>query len=578
MANQNQGVVPSMANGFEVLSKSTTNQERVEGLLSLLHEERVVERIWQEDNSLWPSSVASANNSLGWLDVMDKMLAETERIEQLVDALCEENYAHAVLIGMGGASLASEVLRSVFGVKPGYLNLTVLDSNMPLSLMKFTEAFEATRTLFIICSKSGTTIETTSLFCYFYQWMCQSVGKEQASQHFIAITDPETDLEATARALNFRKIFLNDPNIKGHYSALSYFGMVPAALAGIDIVKLLQSGKEAALQSQQMSVNSPSAWLAAIITSYAQAGQDKISFITSAALKHFGAWLEQLIAVSLGKQGSSIFPVEGEALLKPRFYRHDRLFFYLRMVGDSALDTAVEQLRAAEHPVFEIDIAHLTSLGTEFFQWQMACAIASHLIGINPFEQPNITQCKVAVEKRFKEVANTSTSTSLQFHLDQHSDAEIGAALSSLMTQLPINEEQSRPLPYIALLSCLPATEEIEEALTELRTQLQRRLRLATGIDHNPRFLHSTAEMHLGGSGPGIFVQLVTSNPIDLPIPSASGEQKSQHTFGELVNAQSDAYWQLLNQNQKQLFRLHLGDDSVASLQRVIDFVRHWEL
>ncbi len=291
------------------------HQEQIDQLLSDLRSNRVIERIWQKDESLWPQSALQPTPALGWLHVMDELLAAADAIKQLVEDVCTENYSHVLLLGMGGASIASEVLRTVFGVKQSHLSLIVLNSNDPLSVMRYSEQLDPRRTLFLLCSKSGYTVETTLLFRYFYHWVAASEGNAQAGAHFVAITDPDSETAALARALGFRMTFLSNPAISGHYSALSHFGMVPAALAGIDFVKLLQRASDAAANCRQLGAEDRSAWLAALLVAFSQIGRDKITFITSASLTHVGLWLEQPLAGSLGKAGVAIFPVEGEALL-----------------------------------------------------------------------------------------------------------------------------------------------------------------------------------------------------------------------------------------------------------------------
>ena len=561
------------------------HQEQIDQLLSDLRSNRVVERIWQKDESLWPQSALQPTPALGWLNVMDELLAAADAIKQLVEDVCTENYSHVVLLGMGGASIASEVLRTVFGVKQSHLSLIVLNSNDPLSVMRYSEQLDPRRTLFLLCSKSGYTVETTLLFRYFYHWVAASEGNAQAGEHFVAITDPESETAALARALGFRMTFLSNPAISGHYSALSHFGMVPAALAGIDFVKLLQRASDAAANCRQLGAEDRSAWLAALLVAFSQIGRDKITFITSASLTHVGLWLEQLLAGSLGKAGVAIFPVEGEALLKPRYYRTDRLFFYLRMVGDSALDAATEQLRSAGQPVIQLDITHLSDLGAEFFHWQMACTIASHLLEINPFVHPAVDATKAAVEQALKKGKSAAPDGQSVLDLDgvnvngnEVNVNKVAEGLRSFLAATFAAAPVSESSPFTAILSFLSPSEAVTEALEELRTQLQRRLRLATSSGYSPRFLHSSSELHLDGAGQGRFIQLTANPTTDVEIPAISTADSQPFSLSQLISAQVDVNWQMLRQRNRAVIRIHLGDTIEEGLQQLIEILRDWEI
>ncbi|MFN8445268.1 MAG: hypothetical protein U0175_31055 [Caldilineaceae bacterium] len=551
----------------------------IEAALEKLRSQRVIERIWQRDETLWQHSTTKP--AFGWLTIMDETLAEIERIKKLVIEIREAGLTQAVLLGMGGASTTSVVLRTIFGVKVDYLDLTILNTTVPSAVLSVAEQLEPQRTLFILCTKSGQTVETMALLQYFYQWMVGSVGEDQAGSHFIAITDRDTESESFARSHGFRSILIDNPEVVGVFSALSYFGMVPAALAGIDVIKLLQSGSRAAAEARRLGVDDQSAWLGAVLGALALAGRDKLTFIASAALGDLGIWLEQLIATSTGKNGVGIVPVEGEALLKPRYYRQDRIFVYLRMVGDSALDTAVEQLREAGQTVLQFDITFLNDLGAEFFRWQMAASVASYLLGVNPCEFPKLYATKAAVLALTGSGQTTSeaidpqplaesdgmtllTTPNPSAAAEEKSDFEetIGAFLNAAVAQSSSQTGNS----YFALLAFLAPTPEIDDELHRLRTQIQRRTQLATNIDYGPHLLHSTAGLHLEDSGKGYFIQFTANSLVDAPIPDALDPAHSSLSFDQLTQIEALVNWRLLVNHQRNVIRIHLGDDPVASL------------
>ena len=354
-------------------------------------------RIWQHDHTVWQDDPAEISNRLGWLHSAEIMLENLARLDSLVDTVRSDGYTQTLLLGMGGSSLAPEVFRKTFGVAKGYLDLEVLDTTDADAVRMADARLNISNTLFIVATKSGGTAETLSAFKYFYNRVVEVVGEDHAGSHFIAITDPGSALVNIANQYRFRDIFLNDPDIGGRYSALSYFGLVPAALLGVDVQRLLEQAlvDKSNCESCVAAGQNAGAWLGAAIGELAKAGRDKITFIISPAIASFGDWVEQLIAESTGKSGTGILPVVGEAVGNPDQYGSDRLFVYLHMDDDTHDEPAIAALEAAGHPVVHIQLSDLYGLGGQFFLWEMATAVAGYRIGIQPFNQPNVESAKI---------------------------------------------------------------------------------------------------------------------------------------------------------------------------------------
>ena len=370
--------------------------------LSKISDEKIVERIWNKDYTVWDDNPGEISNRLGWLDSVDTTSKAISEINEFVQSVIKEGFTNALLMGMGGSSLAPEVFRLTFGVKAGYLDLAVLDSTHPNAVKNFNDSLEFEKTLFIVSTKSGGTVETISFMKYFYNKTLKKLGEDNAGKHFVAITDPGSGLEEMAKELNFRKIFLNDPNIGGRYSALSLFGMVPAALIGVDLVKLLLSTESIVSECKSIDNNS-AVELGVILGVLASEGIDKTTFITSPEIKFLGAWVEQLVAESTGKNGKEILPVDLEEVLDPEFYSKDRLFVYMKMKNDSTYDTQINALKDADFPIIEIELKDIYDLGKEYFRWEFATVVSGWALGIQPFDQPNVESAKVVARKMMSE-------------------------------------------------------------------------------------------------------------------------------------------------------------------------------
>lgn len=547
-------------------------QSAVESAVAELKEGRVIARIWEHDYTVWKQDPAEITNRLGWLHSPEVMADLLPRINTLVEAARKDGYTHALLLAMGGSSLAPETFRVTFGVKKGYLDLAVLDSTDPGAVLNHTKRHNPARTLFIVSTKSGSTVETFSFFKYFYNSVANAMGETQAGKHFIAITDPGSKLAETAEQYKFRAAFLNDPNIGGRYSALSYYGLVPAALIGVDVATLLERG--AAMARNCVDDDNTGAQLGAVMGALASIGRDKLTLIASPPLAAFGPWLEQLIAESTGKQGKGILPVVDESLETPRVYGNDRLFVYLRLAGNTTYDAKVRALIAAGHPVVQLHVQGLYDLGGEFFRWEMATAVAGHILGINPFDQPNVESSKSLMRQRiaaFQKQGALPTPTPVVQAKGIAVYGDIEA--HSLQGAWDAFLAQSKPGDYVALQAYLRPTKETTEALQTLRTYLRDRLKLATTLGYGPRFLHSTGQLHKGDVGHGLFIQLTSDATQDVAIPDEAGAESSPITFGVLTLAQALGDGQALLNAGRRVIRFHLGTDVAGGLKRLVEAI-----
>lgn len=540
------------------------HQAVVDQALQEMVENRIVHRIWSHDHTVWNPRPDEISNRLGWLHSVDKMLASRYRLNDFTTRVLRENYTDVLLLGMGGSSLAPEVFSKTFsGGSGNSLHLAVLDSTDPEAVRSQAERLDPAKTLFIVSTKSGGTVETLSFFKYFYNWTQEALGTDQAGSHFIAITDPGSKLQHLARSHGFREIFLNDPNIGGRYSALSWFGLVPAALVGVDIGKLLDRSKSmvcnCAACNCPIDGDNHGAWLGAVLGELARSGKDKLTFITSPQLASFADWVEQLIAESTGKEGTGILPVAGEPVGSPEVYGEDRLFIYLRLEDDTTYDAAVEKIRDAGHPVVQYNLRDLYDLGEQFFLWEMATAVAGYRMGINPFNQPNVEAAKILARQAvsvFKESGQLPEDPA-----------------PSSADQLKSFLEPARSGDYIALQAYVQPSPEMDAALLALRIKLRNTSGMATTAGYGPRFLHSTGQLHKGDRGNGLFIQLTSDSGDDLSIPDRAGCPESGMTFGVLKKAQVQGDRQALEEAGRRVFRFDLGQDPVQGVFTLMEFL-----
>jgi len=554
-------------------------QRTIEKALEELGQNRIISRIWAHDHTVWKPQPTEITNRLGWLHSPEAMNEAVWRITAFVEGVREAGYTEALLLGMGGSSLAPEVLRKAFGVKEGHLDLAVLDSTDPGAILAHAERLNPLRTLFIVSTKSGTTVETLSLFKYFYNLVKDSVGEEGAGEHFIAITDPGTPLVDLARRYRFRDCFLNDPNIGGRYSALSYFGLVPAALIGMDLGALLD--RAAAMAGNCARSNghgegdNHGARLGVILGDLAESGRDKVTIISSPQIESLGDWVEQLIAESTGKEGRGIVPVVGERIRPPGGYGEDRLFVYTHLKGDEMHKGAAADLEGAGYPLVRLSLDDPYDLGGQFFLWEMAVAVAGHRLGINPFDQPDVEAAKALARQAAAEYKEKGSLPLERPALSKDGIAVYGEITadnpSEALTGFLGNAQSGA---YVSLQAFLQPAPDLTDALHDLRAALRDRFLLATTLGFGPRYLHSTGQLHKGDAGKGLFVQFTADDPRDAEIPDEAGSPTSSMSFGVLKTAQAIGDRQALISRGRKLIRFHLEGNPARGIRALAEGLR----
>ncbi|RKY93091.1 MAG: glucose-6-phosphate isomerase [Ignavibacteriae bacterium] len=543
--------------------------EAIDETTSKIKSEKIVERIWQKDYTIWKDDPTEISNRLGWLDCVDVTRRSFEEINSFVDEVRAEGFTHALLMGMGGSSLTPEVFRLIFGVKEGYLNLAVLDSTHPEAVKEFSNKLDTEKTLFIVSTKSGGTVETISFMKYFYTEVVKKLGREKAGNNFIAITDPGSGLEAIAKDLNFRKIFLNDPDIGGRFSALSLFGAVPAALIGVDLNEFFAKAEKMVNDCKLQNVSKNSgAMLGAIIGTLANNGVDKLTILSTSQLKYFGAWLEQLIAESTGKDGKGILPVDLEPVGSIENFSRDRVFVHFKLESDSSGDEIINAIREAEFPFIAITLNDVYDLAGEFFRWEFATAIAGNVLAVQPFDQPNVESAKVAAKEMMKEYQQKGELPKLLPSLEMDNIKVFGDLqlknISEAINSFVARAEKGKS--YISIQAYLKPDDKTWHALQYFRSKIINEYQVAVTLGYGPRFLHSTGQLHKGDSGNGLFIQLFAVGDKDLAIPANAGDEKSEFTFGTLINAQSLGDRQALIDNGREVLRLELYGNAAESI------------
>ena len=551
-------------------------QGKVQKELERLSKEEIIPRIWYRDPTVWKEDITEIANRLGWLDCPWNMRYRIDEIQDQIKAARDEGFTHALLLGMGGSSLAPEVFRDTFGVSANCLDLRVLDSTDPGAVLSRTRYLNPARTLFIPATKSGGTVETISFLKYCYTLTTQAIGADRAGRCFAAITDPGPGLADLARDLRFRHTFLNDPNIGGRYSALSCFGLVAAGAIGVNLKKLLERAREMANLCKQQPADNPAALLGAAMGAGALDGRDKLTLIASPALASFGAWIEQLIAESTGKEGRGILPIDGEPCFAPSEYGSDRIFVHLRMAGDEEPDPQADTLVEAGHPVIRIQLDDEYDLGGAFFLWEMATVIAGNCLDINPFDQPNVESAKKKAREMVDSYEKQGELPLLEPILLARQLALYGAVPTGSLRQAldAFLERRRANHSYIALQAYLSPSAENDVALRDLRSALLRKTGLATTVGYGPRFLHSTGQLHKGDGGDGLFLQLTADPREDVLIPDQAGSTESTMSFGVLIAAQALGDRQALLDAGRQVLRVHLGADILAGIEALRNAVK----
>ncbi|CAA9410601.1 MAG: Glucose-6-phosphate isomerase [uncultured Rubrobacteraceae bacterium] len=568
--------------GYKQNASLGAHEDTVAGALSEVREGRIVGRMLEGDHTVWGPEPEEIANRLGWLESPENTGNALRGILDFAETIRAEGIEHVLLLGMGGSSLAPEVFGFALQSKEGYPDLAVLDSTDPEAVSGRAEGLDLSRTLFVVSTKSGGTEETFSFFKYFYSRVAEIVGEERAGSHFVAITDPGSGLADTAEKYGFRETFLNDPNIGGRYSALSHFGIVPAALSGVDVERLLGSGRAAKDELVALGEDDPGVWLGTAVGELARsAGRDKLTLLTSPVLAPFGPWAEQLVAESTGKDGVGILPVAEEPEGPPDVYGEDRVFVSLRLrdEGDGSLDG----LRDAGHPVIEILLDDPYDLGGEMFRWEVATAVSGWRLGINPFDQPNVESAKVQARKMVAEYREkgelpepepTVEEGGISVYSEGEAAGEVAGEAAGVEGALETFLSQAKPGDYVSLQAYLPPSEATTEALQGMRVRLRERLKVATTLGYGPRFLHSTGQLHKGDGGNGLFVQFTADPEEDPPIPDEAGGPEATLTFGVLEAAQAPGDRQALLDIDRRVIRFHLGADASGNLRRLIDGIR----
>lgn len=548
-------------------------------ILDALAGQAFSERLWRKDPTIWrqgPKGAKVIANRLGWLNVAEVMRDRIPEMVRLADDVKAAGFKHAVLMGMGGSSLSPEVSRLTFGVRKEYPDLMVLDSTVPEAVLRVERSIDLAKTLFIVAMKSGATVETNSCYQYFFE-------KVRAGSSFVAITDPGTSLEAEAKKNGFRRVFLNLPDIGGRYSALSYFGLVPAAIIGADIALLLDRASEMVdlCGPEIPPADNPAIGLGVFMAEHALAGRDKLTVLLSPEIRGFGSWVEQLVAESTGKSGTGILPVEGESLASPDSYGDDRAFVYTRLnsARNGESDAQVGALEKAGFPVFKIDSHDVYDLGREYYRWEMATAVAGALLGVNPFDEPNVKESKDNTKRLiggFERNGSLPTGKPIisEDGISLYCDPKTRSALDamrgpkrSLGSYLRVFLSLHQPGNYFALMAFLAPSPSLNEAFETMRTVLRDRFKVATTLGYGPRFLHSTGQFHKGGPNNGIFIQFTADDAQDAPIPG------KVFSFGILKQAQALGDAVALQSKGRPFLRIHLGPNAAAGLKRVLEVV-----
>jgi len=533
-----------------------------------------MQRLWQRDAKLWTGSDEA--NWLGWLDIVEEQIAQHDQLAKLAKEVQARGFQDVLLLGMGGSSLCPEVLRMTFGRVTHFPTLHVLDSTDPGQVKAFEHLIDIPKTLFIVSSKSGSTLEPNIFKQYFFERTKQAVGAVKVGSQFIAITDPGSKMQQVAESDRFLHVFFGRPSIGGRYSALSNFGMVPAAIMGVDTKKFLDRavGMVKACGASVSVEENPGAALGVVLGTAANAGRDKVTIITSPGISDLGAWLEQLLAESTGKVGKGIIPVNKENLTTPDIYNNDRVFVYVRLESapDADQDAKVAAIEKAGHPVVRIAMADIYDLGAEFFRWEIATAVAGSIIGINAFNQPDVEASKIATRELTSAYEKTGSlpaekpvveDVGIKLFTDEINAAELAKAAGdnhSLVGYLKAHLSRIKAGDYFAVLGYIQMNGEHEQSLQTIRHAVRDKKRVATCLGFGPRFLHSTGQAYKGGPNTGVFLQITCDDSVELPVPG------QKYTFGIVKAAQARGDFQVLADRGRRALRVHLGSNLKAGL------------
>ena len=566
----------------QVISYGTLKKE-IETVYTSADEKQVGTRLYHKDPYLWKTDEQEAkmiSENMGWITLPDDFIQTAERLTSFSLQVKEEGYKYAVLLGMGGSSLCSEVARETFGTKKGFLELLVLDNTDPAAILDIEKQVDLEKTLFIVATKSGGTMETLSFFRYFYS-LLEKKGITNVSDNFVAITDAGSPLVKIAGEYKFRDLFLNPPGIGGRYSVLSDFGLLPMALMGIDIASIMNSAKQmkASCDATIPSAYNPGLSLGLTLGTCQRHGRDKVTFILSSSISSFGYWVEQLLAESTGKEGKGLIPVNGEAPGDPADYGKDRVFVHMYLPADdnTADELKLKALEAAGHPVIRICVPDKIALGGEYYRWEIAVAIAGMVLGINPFDQPNVEESKKNTNNILEDWKKDGSFKKAE-PIFNNEDFSIygGAAIKDLDHKkyeqtdafIAAFTALAQPGDYVAFLPYFMLTDERAKIMQAWRMQARDQLKTATTLLNGPRYLHSTGQLHKGGPDSGLYILLVHNEENDLPIP---GEQFG---FGTLHAAQSLGDFRSLDDKGRRVIRINLGNDIDKGLEKLWNSIK----
>jgi transaldolase / glucose-6-phosphate isomerase len=530
-------------------------------------------RLWQRDATVWTGS--DEGQWLGWLDIVEKQLAQLDVFKKVAADVKKAKFKHALLLGMGGSSLCPEVLRMTFGKIKGFPTLHVLDSTDPAQIRAIEAQVDLKSTICIVSSKSGSTLEPNIYKQYFFEQIKKKVGAKEVGSRFIAITDPGSKMQHVAETDEFRHIFFGVPSIGGRYSALSHFGMIPAAIMGLEVAKFLKNTQEMvkACGTSVAADKNPGVVLGAILGTAANQGVDKVTIISSPGISDLGAWLEQLIAESTGKQGKGIIPVDREKLAKPTAYGNDRVFAYLRLETkpDKRQDAAVAALEKDGLPVVRISVKNTYNLGQEFFRWEIATAVAGAIIGINAFNQPDVEASKIETRKLTSEYETTGKlppespfleTDGIKLYADERNAAVLKNS-RTLVDALKFHLDRINANDYFGVLAYITMNQQNEDALQLIRHMVRDDKKSATVLGFGPRFLHSTGQAYKGGPNSGVFLQITCDDKIDLPVPG------QKYTFSVVKAAQARGDFAVLAERGRRALRVHMGRNVKADLAKL---------
>lgn len=545
--------------------------EEVKAASSDWRTNKKLDRFWRKDPTLWTKD--GEEKWLGWIDIVERQQKDAAAFATLAADVQAAGFKSALLLGMGGSSLCPEVLAETFGQQPGFPALHIVDSTDPAQVKAARDKVNLAETVVIVASKSGSTLEPNILKQYFFAEMENAVGKGKAGRHFVAITDPGSKMEQVAKADGFRHIFYGDPEIGGRYSALSNFGVVAATVAGLDTTRLLAEAAKGVTLAKLDPEKNPALQLGLLLGAGANMGRDKITIFASPEIHDLGAWLEQLIAESTGKVGKGITPVDREAIAGPEAYGADRIFAYVKLQGsrEISLDAKVAALEAAGHPVAYIEIADRYEVFGQFYTWEVATAVAGSVMGINPFNQPDVESAKVetrALTAKYEATGKLPerepffTDGGMQLYAtpDYARRLEAGASQASLAGYLKAHLDQIHPADYFATLAFLPMFPQHETAIQTFRHKVRDAKKVATCLGFGPRFLHSTGQDYKGGPNTGVFLQITADHAVDVAIPG------QKYSFGIVIAAQAAGDLAVLESRGRRALRVHLGSDVAAGL------------